>query len=41
MPSITREQVRVPADVPAPVRETYVDNIVKATRGTRRSPACS
>ena len=36
MPSITRDQVRVPADVPAPVRETYVDNFLKATRGTGR-----
>ena len=36
MPRITRDQVRVPADVPAPVRETYVDNFLKATRGTGR-----
>jgi DhnA family fructose-bisphosphate aldolase class Ia len=36
MPSITRSQVRVPADVPAAVRETYVDNYMKATQGTGR-----
>jgi DhnA family fructose-bisphosphate aldolase class Ia len=36
MPSITREQVHVPADVPASVRELYADNFLKATRGTGR-----
>ena len=36
MPSITRDQVRVPADVPASARETYVDNYMKATHGTGR-----
>lgn len=36
MPSITRDQVRVPADVPAAARETYIDNYLKATRGTGR-----
>ena len=36
MLSITREQVRVPADVPAEARETYVDNYMAATRGTGR-----
>jgi class I fructose-bisphosphate aldolase len=36
MPSITRDQVRVPADVPAEARETYIDNYMKATRGTGR-----
>ena len=36
MPKITRDQVRVPADVPAAVRETYVDNYMKATQGTGR-----
>lgn len=36
MPSITRDQVHVPADVPAVVRETYVDNYMAATRGTGR-----
>ncbi|MDO9557386.1 MAG: aldolase [Coriobacteriia bacterium] len=36
MPSITREQVRVPADVPAGARETYIDNYMAATRGTGR-----
>ncbi|HEX9093727.1 MAG TPA: aldolase [Coriobacteriia bacterium] len=36
MPSITRDQVRVPADVPAAARETYIDNYIKATHGTGR-----
>jgi len=36
MPSITRDQVRVPADVPAEARETYVDNFMAATHGTGR-----
>jgi class I fructose-bisphosphate aldolase len=36
MPSITRDQVRVPADVPADARDTYVDNYLKATRNTGR-----
>ncbi len=36
MPKITRDQVKVPADVLADVRETYVDNYMKATRGTGR-----
>ena len=36
MPSITRDQVHVPADVPAAARETYIDNYMKATRGTGR-----
>jgi class I fructose-bisphosphate aldolase len=36
MPSITREMVRVPADVPADARDTYVDNYLKATQGTGR-----
>ncbi len=36
MPKITRDQVRVPADVPAAVRDTYVDNYMKATQGTGR-----
>jgi DhnA family fructose-bisphosphate aldolase class Ia len=36
MPKITREQVRVPADVPADMREVYVDNYMAATRGTGR-----
>lgn len=36
MPSITRDQVRVPADVPAAARETYIDNFMAATRGTGR-----
>ena len=36
MPSITREQVRVPMDVPAEARETYIDNYLAATRGTGR-----
>jgi class I fructose-bisphosphate aldolase len=36
MPSITPDQVRVPADVPFEMRETYIDNFLKATRGTGR-----
>jgi len=36
MPSITRDQVRVPADVPAEARETYIDNYLAATRNTGR-----
>jgi class I fructose-bisphosphate aldolase len=36
MPSITRDSVRVPADVPSGMRDTYVDNYLKATRGTGR-----
>ena len=34
MPTITREQVKVPADVLPDRRETYVDNFMKATRGS-------
>lgn len=36
MPQITRDQVRVPVDVPAEARETYIDNYLKATRDTGR-----
>lgn len=36
MPTITRDQVRVPADVLPESRETYIDNYMKATRGTGR-----
>ncbi|GAB4290052.1 MAG: aldolase [Coriobacteriia bacterium] len=36
MPSITRDQVRVPADVPADAREVYIDNYMAATQGTGR-----
>ncbi|MBA4370060.1 MAG: aldolase [Coriobacteriaceae bacterium] len=36
MPKIMPDQVRVPADVPAEARQTYVDNYMKATRGTGR-----
>ncbi|MDO8963277.1 MAG: aldolase [Coriobacteriia bacterium] len=36
MPSITRDQVRVPADVPAAARDEYIDNYLKATRNTGR-----
>lgn len=36
MPTITRDQVRVPADVMPETRETYIDNYMKATRGTGR-----
>jgi class I fructose-bisphosphate aldolase len=36
MPSITPEDVRVPADVPDDARGVYVENYTKATRGTGR-----
>lgn len=36
MPNISREMVRVPADVPAEARDTYIDNYLAATRGTGR-----
>ncbi|MDP2401094.1 MAG: aldolase, partial [Actinomycetota bacterium] len=36
MPSIARDQVRVPADVPVESRETYIDNFMAATHGTGR-----
>jgi class I fructose-bisphosphate aldolase len=36
MPTLTRDQVLVPADVPVEARETYIDNYLKATRGTGR-----
>ena len=36
MPTITRDQVKVPADVMPETRETYIDNYMKATRGTGR-----
>ncbi len=36
MPNITRDQVRVPMDVPAEARETFIDNYMAATRGTGR-----
>ncbi len=36
MPSITREQVLVPADVLAGAREVYLDNYLAATHGTGR-----
>lgn len=36
MPKITAADVRVPVDVPAQMRETYVENYLKATRGTGR-----
>jgi len=36
MPKITRDDVRVPADVPAASRETYIDNYLKATRNSGR-----
>jgi len=36
MPAITRDQVRVPADVPAELRDTYIDNYLKATQNTGR-----
>ena len=36
MPTITRDQVHVPADVPAVNRENYIDNYLAATRNTGR-----
>lgn len=36
MPKITVDQVRVPADVPAVARETYISNYLKATCNTGR-----
>ena len=36
MPKITRDQVKVPADVMPEARETYIDNYMAATRGTGR-----
>jgi DhnA family fructose-bisphosphate aldolase class Ia len=36
MPTITRDQVRVPADVPAAARDTYIDSFLAATRNTGR-----
>ena len=36
MPTITRDQVHVPADVPAAAREIYIDSYLAATRGTGR-----
>ena len=36
MPKITRDDVRVPADVLDVSRDAYVDNYLKATRGTGR-----
>ena len=36
MPTITRDQVKVPADVLPEMRETYIDNYLKATRNTGR-----
>ena len=36
MPTITADQVRVPADVMPESREIYVENYMKATRGTGR-----
>ena len=36
MPTITRDQVRVPADVPAELRDVYIDNYLKATHSTGR-----
>ena len=34
MPSITREQVKVPVDVSPEMREVYIDNYMKATRNS-------
>ena len=36
MPKITRDQVKVPADVMPEAREIYIDNYMAATRGTGR-----
>ena len=36
MPKITRDQVRVPADVMPESRDEYIENYMKATRGTGR-----
>ncbi len=36
MPKITRDQVRVPVDVMPEAREEYIDNYMRATRGTGR-----
>jgi len=36
MPSITRDQVKVPVDVSPEMRDVYIDNYMKATRGTGR-----
>ena len=36
MPKITASQVKVPVDVLPEARETYIDNYMKATRGTGR-----
>jgi len=36
MPTITREQVKVPVDVMPEAREEYIDNYMKATRNTGR-----
>lgn len=36
MPKLTRDQVKVPADVLPEVRETYIENYLKATRNTGR-----
>lgn len=36
MPTITREQVRVPVDVSPEMRDTYIDNYMKATRDSGR-----
>jgi len=36
MPKITADQVKVPVDVSAETRETYIENYLKATRGSGR-----
>ena len=40
MPKITRDQVKVPADVLADVRETYVDNHIEGNQA-RAVSCCS
>ena len=41
MPSITRDQVKVPVDVSPEMRDAYIDNYMKATRGTGRLMLCA
>jgi class I fructose-bisphosphate aldolase len=36
MPTITEQDVLVPADVPTGARQAYIDNVLAATRGTGR-----
>ena len=36
MPTITRDQVKVPVDVSPEMRDVYIENYMKATCGTGR-----